>query len=60
MGKDHNEVDMGIPGDICALAKVEELEFDLVIQDHPAEEPLKLRPVVFPKPMAGFAIEAKS
>lgn len=59
MGKDHEEVDGAIPGDICALAKVEELDFDVVIQDHPVEEPLKLRPVVFPAPMAGFAIEAK-
>jgi elongation factor G len=59
-GKDHAEVDAGIPGDICALAKIEELDFDCVLHDDPADEVIHLRPLSFPKPMDGLAIEAKS
>ncbi|MCK5876970.1 MAG: hypothetical protein KAG43_04990 [Candidatus Marithrix sp.] len=30
-GEQHNEIDRGIPGDICAVAKVEEMHFDAVL-----------------------------
>lgn len=59
-GKDHNEVDAGIPGDICAVAKVEEVFFDCVLHDsHDQDEihPAKLR---LPAPMFGLAIESKT
>jgi len=59
-GKDHNEVDAGIPGDICAVAKVEEVFFDCVLHDsHDEDEihPTKLR---LPAPMFGLAIESKT
>lgn len=59
-GKDHAEVDAGIPGDICALAKIDELDYDCVLHDDPADEIIHLRPLNFPKPMDGLAIEAKS
>jgi elongation factor G len=29
-GKEHQETDAGVPGDICAVAKVEEVQFDAV------------------------------
>ncbi|MFG0250942.1 MAG: elongation factor G [Phycisphaeraceae bacterium JB051] len=59
-GKEHAEVDSGIPGDICALAKLDDLDFDCVLHDDPADEVIHLRPLNFPKPMDGIAIEAKS
>ena len=59
-GKDHKEVDAGIPGDICALAKVEEIAFNDVLHDSPAHGHVHLEPIAFPVPMSGYAIEPKS
>ena len=59
-GKDHVEVDAAIPGDICAVAKVEELEFDAVLHDSHDEDHIHLRPLAFPSPMHGLAIESAS
>lgn len=59
-GKDHKEVDAGVPGDICAIAKVEEIHFNDVLHDSIAHGNVHLKPITFPTPMSGFAIEAKS
>jgi elongation factor G len=59
-GKEHKEVDAGIPGDICAVAKVEEIRFNDVLHDSPAHGHVHLAPIEFPMPMSGFAIEGKS
>lgn len=59
-GKDHVECDAGIPGDICAVAKVDEIEFDAVLHDSHDEDHIHLRSLGFPMPMHGLAITAKS
>lgn len=59
-GSEHKEVDAGIPGDICALLKVDELHFDAVLHDSAEEAGLHLKPLDLPKPMFGLAITAKS
>lgn len=59
-GKDHVEVDQAIPGDIAAVAKVDDLHFDAVLHDSHDEDHIHLAPVAFPKPMFGLAIEAAS
>lgn len=59
-GKQQSEVDVGIPGDICALAKIEELHFDAVLHDSHEEDYLHLKPLPFPIPVFGLAIEAMS
>lgn len=59
-GKDHTEVDAGIPGDICAVAKVEELTLDGVLHDSHDEDELRLRAVDYPAPMFGLAVTAKT
>ena len=57
-GKDHVEVAQAIPGDIAAVAKIEDLHFDAVLHDSHDEDELRLAPLAFPKPMFGLAIEA--
>ena len=57
-GKDHVEIDQAIPGDIAAVAKVEDIHFDAVLHDSHDEDQIHLKPVDFPKPMFGLAIEA--
>src|SRR5688572_15555198 len=59
-GKDHVEIDQAIPGDIAAIAKVDELHFDAVLHDSHDEDEIRLAPLDFPKPMFGLAIEAAS
>jgi len=57
MGKDTTEMVSAIPGDICAIAKVEELHLDAVLHDSHDEDQYHLKPVLFPPPMLGLAIE---
>ena len=59
-GKQHTEVPVGIPGDICAVAKVEDIHFDAVLHDSHDEDHFHLRSMHFPEPMYGLAIEVKS
>ncbi len=57
MGKDTVEVPQAIPGDICAVSKVDELHFDAVLHDSHDEDHYHLKSVNFPPPMLGVAIE---
>ena len=59
-GKQQTEVDAGIPGDICAVAKVEEIHFDAVLHDSHDEDYLHLKSLPFPVPVFGLAIQAKT
>lgn len=54
------EIDAGIPGDICAVAKIEELHFDAVLHDSHEEDYLHLMPLPFPVPVFGLAVDASS
>jgi elongation factor G len=58
-GKDYVEVDELFPGDLGAIAKVEEIEFDAVLHDSHDEDHIFLSPLEFPKPMQGLAVETK-
>ena len=53
------EVDRAVPGDIAAVAKVDEILFDCVLHDSHDEDQIHMRPLEFPKPMHGFAIAPK-
>jgi elongation factor G len=57
MGKDTAEIPYAIPGDICAIAKIDELHLDAVLHDSHDEDQYHLKPVSFPPPMLGIAIE---
>jgi elongation factor G len=57
LGKETSEVTAAQPGDICAIAKVEELHLDAVLHDSHEEDQYHLKAVAFPPPMLGLAIE---
>ncbi len=59
MGRDRREIDAAIPGDICGVAKVEEVRFGDVLHDSHDEDHFHLRSVRCPSPMFGLAIEVK-
>ena len=58
-GKDTVEVEALLPGDIGAIAKVDEIEFDCVLHDSHDEDHIHLTPLEFPRPMAGLAVETR-
>ena len=55
-GKELKEVAKAVPGDICAIAKVEELHFDAVLHDAAEDASIHLKPLDFPVPVHGLAI----
>ncbi|WP_137890659.1 elongation factor G [Ramlibacter sp. 2FC] len=58
-GKDFTEVPRALPGDLCAIAKVDELHYDAVLHDAAEDEHIHLQPLDFPVPVHGLAIEPK-
>jgi len=53
------EVDAAVPGDIAAVAKVDEIEFDRVLHDSHDEDHIHMQPLEFPTPMQGVALRPK-
>ena len=58
-GKELVEVVKALPGDICAVAKVDELHFDAVLHDAAEDDHIHLKPLDFPVPVHGLAIAPK-
>ncbi len=50
------EVDSVVPGDIAAVSKIDEIEFDSVLHDSHDEDRIHMKPLEFPAPMHGVAI----
>ena len=59
-GKEHREADAGIPGDLCAVAKVDDAVYGAVLHDSHEEDHIQMAPVVLPQPMFGLAVAARS
>jgi elongation factor G len=53
------EVEKAVPGDLAAVAKVDDLEFDCVLHDSHDEDQIHMRPLEFPTPMQGVVITPK-
>ncbi len=58
-GKDTVEVNSAGPGDIVAVAKVDDIHFDAVLHDAAEDDHIHLKALDFPKPVHGLAIEPK-
>ena len=58
-GKEHVEVPKALPGDICAVAKIDDIRFDAVLHDAAEDDHIHLKPLDFPKPVHGIAVQAK-
>lgn len=59
-GKDHVEVTEIGPGDIGAVAKIDELHFNGVLHDSHEHDSVHLTPLPLPRPMFGLAVELKN
>ncbi|MEJ2299038.1 MAG: elongation factor G [Woeseiaceae bacterium] len=58
-GANHDRVEVAVPGDICAIPRVEEAHYDAVLHDSHDEDHFHLKPVRLPRPMFGLAIRAQ-
>ncbi|MDD3354696.1 elongation factor G [Zoogloea sp.] len=58
-GKNQVEIDRGIPGDICAVARVDEIHRDAVLHDSHDEDHFHLTPPRYPQPVFGLALSAE-
>lgn len=55
-GNEHIRADAGVPGDICAIPRVEEAHYDAVLHNSHDEDHIHLKSVRLPRPMFGLAI----
>ncbi len=55
-GKDHEDVSEAGPGDIVALAKVDEIHHDVVLHNDPEGGSIRLKPLQLPTPLYGLAV----
>jgi elongation factor G len=58
-GDKHDKIETAVPGDICALPRVDEAHYDAVLHDSHDEDHFHLKPVKLPRPMFGLAIRAQ-
>ena len=58
-GENHDKIEFAVPGDICALPRVDEAHYDAVLHDSHDEDQFRLKPVKLPRPMFGLAIRAQ-
>ncbi|MCP4925755.1 MAG: elongation factor G [Gammaproteobacteria bacterium] len=56
-GKETIEIARAVPGDICAVSKIEDLHFDAVLHSSHDEDQFHLKSVGLPSPMYGVALE---
>ena len=58
-GDNHDKIETAVPGDICALPRVDEAHYDAVLHDSHDEDHFHLKPVKLPRPRFGLAIRAQ-
>ena len=58
-GREHIEVEEAVAGDLCAVTKVDSLHFDAVLHADHDDDALHPRPLRFPMPLAGLALQPR-
>jgi elongation factor G len=58
-GREQSEMTEAVPGDICAVARVDEIHFDAVLHDSHDEDHHHLRSIECPVPLFGLAVSTK-
>ena len=56
-GAKHVEIDEGIAGDICAVAKIDDIHYGDVLHDSHDEDHWHLMPLALPKAMFGLSVQ---
>ena len=58
-GKTHVEVSEAVPGDICAVSKIDAIGFDAILHDSPEDAHIHARPLELPSSIFGLALLPK-
>jgi len=58
-GKTHTEVPEAVPGDICAVAKIDAIGFDAILHDAAEDSHIHAKPLELPSPIFGLALLPK-
>jgi len=58
-GKHQTEVSEAIPGDICAIAKIDDIQFDHILHDSAADAHVHAKPLEMPTSVFGLAVQPK-
>jgi elongation factor G len=58
-GKTQTEVHEAIPGDICAIAKIDDIQFDHILHDSPEDARVHARPLELPTSVFGLAVQPR-
>jgi elongation factor G len=58
-GKTQTEVQEALPGDICAIARIEEIQFDQILHDSAEDAHLHARSLELPTSVFGLAVMSK-
>jgi len=58
-GKTQTEVHEAIPGDICAIAKIDEIQFDHILHDSAEDAHVHAKPLELPTSVFGLAVTPK-
>ncbi len=58
-GKKHNEQAQGVPGDLCAVAKVNDITVNCMLHNFHEEDDVCMQPMQLPMPLAGLAVAPK-
>jgi elongation factor G len=56
-GNEHIRTDIGVPGDVCAIPRVEEAHYGAVLHNSHDEDQFHLASIPLPRPMFGLAIK---
>ncbi len=58
-GKERIAITQAMPGDICAIAKINEIEPDNILHERHEDDGVELSGISLPTPLVGFALRAK-
>jgi elongation factor G len=58
-GKTQTEIHEALPGDICAIAKVDEIQFDHILHDSASDAHVHAKPLELPTSVFGLAVQPK-
>jgi len=58
-GKNQVEVSEALPGDICAIAKIDDIQFDHILHDSASDAHIHAKPLELPVAVFGLAVQPK-
>ena len=58
-GKTQTEISEALPGDICCIAKVDDIQYDHILHDSPEDAQIHAEALELPNPVFGLALASK-